>query len=1174
MSLSLKTRITLMTLAIFMASLWVLSYYASRMLQTDMERLLSEQQAATTTYAASELQGKLEERIKALELIASAIDGPLLNNPPDLQKFLDQRFVLHSLFNDGVRGYQIDGTSIVASPPAPERVGGNYLDRDYLLGAIQNGKSTIGQPVIGRTARAAVVIMAVPIRDKQGKVIGAFSGVTNLNNPNFLDNITSSRYGRTGGYFIMAPQHRLIVAATDKSRAMEALPLPGVNPLLDRRAQGYEGSEIFVNTKGVGVLSSAKGVPVAGWYVSAALPVAEAFAPIQAMKQRMWLATLFLTLLAGALTWWVLRRQLLPLLETAKTLTELAESDQPPRPLPITRHDEIGQVIGGFNRLLESLEKRDLALSESESQYRQLYDEVPVGYHEYDMHGRITRINQTELVMLGYSADEMLGHYVWECVADSEQSRIRTLGKLAGTYPLNNNTERYALRKDGTALPGLYQDKPCFDAAGRITGIRTIMLPIAERKRAEEALKLSEKRYRAIFETSQDGISIIRMSDGLHIEANPSFFDIQGYSRDEVIGRTSHELNIWANPADRQRFIEQLQRDGRCSNIEAQFRRKDGELIWGLVSSSVIDIEGTPCIITVRRDITERKQLEHSLAIRENQLRATLETNPSVAVQWYDEDARVIYWNPASTILFGWSADEAIGKTLDQMIYTVEEAAEFRKLLEQIKSSGKPFGPYEAMIQRRDKSVGWILSSTYAISAEQDKTIFVCMDVDITTRKLAEEKINYLAFFDQLTGLPNRTLLQDRLKQTMASSQRSSRYGALLLLNLDHFKTLNDTLGHDMGDLLLKQVAQRLTGCVRKEDTVARFGGDEFVVMLVNLSGSLGEAASLVDLIGEKISAAFNLPFDLKEIPYRISPSLGASLFLGQQSDLDVLLKQADLAMYKAKEAGRNTLRFFDPDMAHNALKRAVLDNDLREAIQKQQFLLHYQAQISGNRVIGAEALLRWQHPERGLVSPAAFITALEETGLILPVGQWVLETASQQLAVWARIPEMSHLTIAVNISARQLNHENFVDQVLRALDLSGANPQRLKLELTESLLVSNVEEIIDKMTTLKAKGVGFSLDDFGTGYSSLAYLKRLPLDQLKIDQGFVRDILTDPNDAAIARMIVVLAETLGLAVIAEGVETEAQRDVLTQQGCHAYQGYLFGRPLPFDEFESVVKRG
>ncbi|AXS80246.1 bifunctional diguanylate cyclase/phosphodiesterase [Dechloromonas sp. HYN0024] len=439
---------------------------------------------------------------------------------------------------------------------------------------------------------------------------------------------------------------------------------------------------------------------------------------------------------------------------------------------------------------------------------------------------------------------------------------------------------------------------------------------------------------------------------------------------------------------------------------------------------------------------------------------------------------------------------------------------------------------------------------------------------DISERKQAEAKINELAFFDQLTGLPNRTLLLDRLKQIMTASSRSGNHGALLLIDLDKFKTLNDTLGHDMGNLLLQQVASRLTDCVRAGDTVARLGGDEFVVMLTNLSGNATDAASQTEVVGEKILTTLRQTYQLRSIPYHSTPSIGVSLFSGEEMAIDDLMKQADLAMYKSKEAGRNALRFFDLDMERVVIKRAALEHDLHEAIEKKQFLLHYQAQLAGGRLTGAEALVRWQHPQRGMVSPAEFIQLAEETGLILPLGHWVLETACTQLAIWADRPEMTHLTVAVNVSAQQFHQSDFVDQVLEVLRKTGANPQRLKLELTESLLVANVNEIIEKMFALKSKGVCFSLDDFGTGYSSLSYLKRLPLDQLKIDQSFVRDVLIDPNDAAIARTVIALAQNLGLGVIAEGVETEAQRDFLASAGCHAYQGYFFSRPLPPDGFE------
>ncbi len=443
---------------------------------------------------------------------------------------------------------------------------------------------------------------------------------------------------------------------------------------------------------------------------------------------------------------------------------------------------------------------------------------------------------------------------------------------------------------------------------------------------------------------------------------------------------------------------------------------------------------------------------------------------------------------------------------------------------------------------------------------------------DITERKAAAERINSLAYFDPLTDLPNRRLLLDRLRQAIAAGARQARFNALLIIDLDNFKNINDTLGHDLGDLLLQQTAQRLVACVREGDTVARLGGDEFVLLLKALSEDAQEAAKSAETVGGKILQALNQPYVLAGTTCHSSPSVGVTLFAGHDGSLEELLQRADLAMYRAKDAGRNTLRFFEPEMQAAVSTRAALESDLRDALAQQQFLLHYQPQVDDTgRIKGAEVLLRWHHPERGLIAPLSFIPLAEDTGLIVPIGRWVLETACAQLQAWAGKPETSHLTLAVNVSARQFHQVDFVDQVLEVLKRTGTQPARLKLELTESMLVSNVEDVIAKMRTLKAIGVGFSLDDFGTGYSSLSYLKRLPLDQLKIDQSFVRDILADANDAAIAKMLIALGDTLGLAVIAEGVETAAQRDFLAVQGCHHYQGYLFSRPVPIDEFNKLV---
>ena len=442
-----------------------------------------------------------------------------------------------------------------------------------------------------------------------------------------------------------------------------------------------------------------------------------------------------------------------------------------------------------------------------------------------------------------------------------------------------------------------------------------------------------------------------------------------------------------------------------------------------------------------------------------------------------------------------------------------------------------------------------------------------------TAFEAQQGQIDSLAFYDPLTQLPNRRLLLDRLDQALHASTRHARKSALLFVDLDNFKTINDTLGHHLGDQLLTLVAQRLKACSREGDTVAHLGSDEFVVMLEDLSEDIHEAANQAESVGEKMLAALAKVYPLTSGAHHSTTSIGITLFgSAQQESNEEPLKRAELAMFQAKAAGRNTLRFFDAQMQAEVSAHAMLEADLREAVQKQQFVLHYQPQVVGNgRITGVEALVRWQHPQRGLVSPAEFIPLAEETGLILPIGQWVLETACAQLAQWAQNPELAHLTMSVNVSARQFSYPDFVDQVMAILEHTHASPNLLKLELTESMLVNDVGGITAKMGALKAHGVSFSLDDFGTGYSSLTYLKRLPLDQLKLDQGFVRSIVTDPNDAAIAKMVVVLAESLGLSVIAEGVELQAQADFLAHLGCHAYQGYLFSRPLPLAAFEAFA---
>ena len=440
---------------------------------------------------------------------------------------------------------------------------------------------------------------------------------------------------------------------------------------------------------------------------------------------------------------------------------------------------------------------------------------------------------------------------------------------------------------------------------------------------------------------------------------------------------------------------------------------------------------------------------------------------------------------------------------------------------------------------------------------------------------MAEEKIQQLAFHDSLTRLPNRLLMLDRLQHALASNTRSGRGGALLFIDLDNFKTLNDTLGHVIGDLLLQQVAERLVSCVREGDTVARFGGDEFVVMLEDLSEHIFQAAEQAEEVGEKILASLNQSYQLAAHEFRTSASIGAAVFNEDRHGAEELLQQADIAMYQAKKAGRNALRFFDPQMQESINIRIALENDLHKAIEKNQLVLYYQVQVDRSlREVGVEAMIRWNHPERGLVAPAQFISLAEESGHILPIGLWVLDTGCAQLKTWERHEATRELVLAINVSARQFHQPDFAVQVRAAVQKYSINPNLLKLELTESMLLEDTEDTIATMNVLKAIGIQLSLDDFGTGYSSLQYLKMLPLDQIKIDQSFVRDITADPDDAAIVQAIIAMSAALGLNVIAEGVETVEQREFLELHGCYHYQGYLFGKPVTIEQFESSLTQG
>jgi len=800
------------------------------------------------------------------------------------------------------------------------------------------------------------------------------------------------------------------------------------------------------------------------------------------------------------------------------------------------------------------------ALRLSEQRFRVLFERAPAAMVAIDAaSGRIVQANAVACALSGYEAHELIG---------------KTVGELSEATQSPETSERFAALRAGTReeqrLEWILRDRSgaphvtdCSvtvqrDTAGRVGALIACLIDVTERKRMESALQRESGKNLALLRNSSDGVHIVTPT-GHVIEASDSFCEMLGYPREQVIGMHVSQWDALFTPEQLVAILHDRFGEPRRTTLETRHRRRDGSVIEVEVSSVAVQLGDTPVLFNSSRDITARKHAETRLRESEMRLRILIEQSP-VGIS-FSRDGITFDVNARYAEMFGYrSAAEVLDTPyLDRIAPRARPAV--REIIERRRAGREAPAEYETVGLRRDGSEFPVFVSARRIVLEEGPLTIACM-LDFTERKQFEDRIRQLAFFDQLTRLPNRELLQDRLRQAISACVRTGRHGALLQFGLDNFKSINETLGHAAGDALLQQVATRLAAEVRDGDTVARMGGDEFMVLLEDLGPQPWAAAAHAESFGLKIMRLLASPQGSLGDQVHVSCSVGATLLPGHQMGAHDLIQQADIALNQAKEAGRNTLRFFDPNMQKLVSSRATLEGELRRAVGAGQFLLHYQPQVDGSgRCIGAEALLRWNHPVRGLVPPGEYIALAEETQMILPIGEWVIDTACAQLATWRDAPATRELTLAVNVSPLQFQQPQFAEQVRRAIARHGIEARRLKLELTETMLQGDVQKTVMTMRRLKEEGVQFSLDDFGTGYSSLQYLKQLPLDQLKIDQTFVRDIVTDPNDRAIVATIIAIARHLGLDVIAEGVETQAQLEVLRECGCSRYQGYLFGRP-------------
>ena len=1142
---SLKNRILFSTLAIFLVGLWSLSFYISGLMQKDMERVLGDQQFSAASMVAAEVNRELVDRLGDLETVAQKITPALLANTPALQTLLGEHPIFQKQFNGGTYTTRKDGTATASVPLSLGRAGVNYIDRDHVARALQQGEASISELVIGKRLNAPVFSMAVPIRDAQGAVIGVLVGVIDLGEPNFLDRITTGNYGRTGGYVLISARERLVIMATDKRRVMEALPPVGVNPVIDRFIAGYEGSALMVNPAGIQILAADKAIPVAGWIASAVLPTEEAFAPVRATQRRLLLGSTLLTLLAGGFGLWILRRHLTPLLSTAQAVAVMAQPNATLQPLPVARRDEVGALVGGVNRLIETIGQRELALRESDQTLRLILETTLDGYWRVSAQGELLDVNLAYIHMSGYTREELLDMCIsdLEAVEQSDETRQHVERIKREGHDQFESTHR---RKDGSTW--FVEVSTVFDPhqGGQLVAF---LRDISERKRDAQTLAANEKRLSLILEGAVDAIYITDTS-GNYLYVNQAATTLLGYSREEMLSKNIREI---AQPEDLNRAQAQFATLLSTGALRADYwlRNKSGDSVPVELNATLLP-DGS--VYGACRDITERKQAEKRL-----QLAASVFTYAREGIMITAADGSVIDVNDTFTRITGYSREEVLGKNPRFLSSGRQNKSFYADLWSHLETQGYWSG--EVWNRRKNGEVFAEMQTISAVRDAQGKVqSYLALFSDITSLKENQYKLEHIAHFDALTNLPNRVLLADRLHQSMAQALRRNHRLAIAYLDLDGFKGINDHHGHEAGDRLLIALAGNLKQVLRDGDTLARMGGDEFVAVLVDLEKASDSAPVL-----DRLLAAAAQPVVLDGQTLQVSASLGVTFYPQEEPvDAEQLLRQADQAMYQAKQAGKHRYHLFDADQDRALRGHHEGLHHIREAMARQEFVLYYQPKVDMRQgvVIGAEALIRWQHPTQGLLPPAQFLPLIEEDKLSVELGEWVIDTALSQIEAWHAAGVS--IPVSVNVGARQLQQPNFLERLRAQLASHPAvKPGDLELELLETSALEDMASISKLIEDCRGLGVTFALDDFGTGYSSLTYLKRLPVTLLKIDQGFVRDMLDDPDDLAILDGVIGLSEAFRREVIAEGVETVMHGEVLLRMGCDQAQGYGIARPMP-----------
>ncbi|HXM78361.1 MAG TPA: EAL domain-containing protein [Thermoanaerobaculia bacterium] len=833
-----------------------------------------------------------------------------------------------------------------------------------------------------------------------------------------------------------------------------------------------------------------------------------------------------------------------------------------------------GQSVRDGRRLLTVIARdvterlaAERAVRESEARYRQLFERNLAGVYRSTLDGRMLDCNASFARIFGYDRPEEILALPAVSLYLTPQDRVDALRRLGERRTLTNHEQRVR-RRDGTILWVLENESLVEGPEPGTLVIEGTLVDITERKSAEQEREASLSLLRATLEATADGILVVD-AGGAILTWNQKFVEMWRIPPEILKSRDDRRAieSVLGQLQEPAQFLAKIEELYATPEAESQdiLEFRDGRVFERFSRPRRVGQESSGRVWSFR-DVSERKRSEDALRASEARYRTLFERNLA-GVYRTTLDGRILDCNDSFARVFGYGRREEV---LGQPAWDLYPSPADRERAILRLQERHVLANYEQCLRRKDGTLVWVLESQTLIEGVDGKPEMIeGTIIDITERKRAEEQVKHLAFHDALTGLPNRLLLNDRLTMAVLQAHRSNHRLALLFLDLDRFKMINDSLGHSIGDDLLRRVAERLGGCVREGDTIARLGGDEFTVLVPGLPDDEDAAK-----IAHKILEAIRLPFFIDRRELFVTTSIGVAIYPTDGNDAETLIRNADTAMYRAKEQGRDNSQLYTAAMNSKALERLSLENRLRQAIQNEELVVYYQpiVDLETNRIRSAEALVRWQHPDLGLLPPLEFISLAEVSGLIVPIGEWVLETACSQVRVWHRngFPE---ITVAVNLSARQFQQADLVSRIVEALRVSGLPPESLELEITESNAMQNAEISISTLQDLKNLGVHLSMDDFGTGYSSLNYLKRFPIDRLKIDQSFVRDVTHDPDDAAIASAMIAMAHNLHLSVVAEGVETEMQLAFLREQRCDEMQGYLFSPPVEPERFEELLRK-